>query len=105
MHRIDSFIFFRNILNLYPDMFLLKSLLAGLTLPRQTPEEVDQGQTGQADIGASPVLFPPRPTSPWSMSHLAPFLHKIKKDNSEGNQVLTPCLVKCNSLYIRTLSL
>ena len=69
---------------MYPDLSLLKSLLAGLALPRHTPEDQEQSQSTQVEGSTTPVMFPARPTSPWSMSHLAPFLQRIKKDNSEG---------------------
>ena len=29
-------------------------------------------------------MLPARPSSPWAMSQLAPFLQRIKKDNSDG---------------------
>lgn len=63
----------------FPDLSPLKSLLAGLTLPRHSHEDV--GTPSGEPAGGS--VYPVRPPSPWAASHLGPFIQKIKKDNSE----------------------
>lgn len=62
----------------FPDLSPLKSLLAGLTLPRHSQEEVET-------VGgeSATVTYPVRPASPWAASHLTPFLQRIKRDNSD----------------------
>ncbi|XP_052774424.1 integrator complex subunit 1-like [Mya arenaria] len=57
-----------------PELSVLKSLLAGLSLPRK--------ERAGPTPGSSNVL-PSRPASPLTMSHMGPFLHRIRKDNSE----------------------
>ncbi|WAQ97691.1 INT1-like protein [Mya arenaria] len=52
----------------------MHSLLAGLSLPRK--------ERAGPTPGSSNVL-PSRPASPLTMSHMGPFLHRIRKDNSE----------------------
>ncbi|XP_064630438.1 integrator complex subunit 1-like isoform X2 [Lineus longissimus] len=63
--------------NLLPDFSILKSLLAGLSLPRQEAEGPEN------PLEAGPVLLPTRSSSPWTMAELNPFLVKIGKDRSE----------------------
>ena len=52
----------------YPDLSLLRSVLAGLSLPRQDEEGVGGGAGGAAVS---------RPTSPWNLTQLAPFINRI----------------------------
>ncbi|XP_060583813.1 integrator complex subunit 1-like [Ruditapes philippinarum] len=67
-----------NVSSQFPELSPLKSLLAGLTLPRHSQEEIE----GQP-VEAGSVVYPARSSSPWAASHLTPFMQKIKKDNSD----------------------
>lgn len=88
-----------NVSSLYPDLSTLKSLLAGLTLPRH-----DQGEVIQPGEEKSAVIYPVRPSSPWSMSHLAPFLHKIKKDTPEDVLIVLQDLDETSKRKIEILA-
>ena len=61
---------------LYPDFPVLRSLLAGLTLPRQERTEVTDQQPSSPPDDMPPVVLL-RPSSPWSVTELAPFSQRI----------------------------
>ncbi|XP_064607195.1 integrator complex subunit 1-like [Liolophura sinensis] len=64
--------------NQYPELAILKSLLAGLTLPRQNTSE------GEFSSGeTTPSVTPARPASPWTTAQLEPFHKKLKRDNMD----------------------
>lgn len=70
---------FSQVSNQYPELAILKSLLAGLTLPRQTTAE------GEYSSGEpTPSVTPSRPASPWTTAQLEPFHKKLKRDNMDG---------------------
>ncbi|KAL3877747.1 hypothetical protein ACJMK2_035409 [Sinanodonta woodiana] len=62
----------------YPDFSILKSLLAGLTLRRQNQEEA----TPTVSCESTPILPATRPTSPWTVNQLMPFIQRIRKEAS-----------------------
>ncbi|KAK3607441.1 hypothetical protein CHS0354_035142 [Potamilus streckersoni] len=62
----------------YPDFSILKSLLAGLTLRRQNQE----GATPTVSGDSNPILPATRPTSPWTVNQLMPFIQRIRKESS-----------------------
>lgn len=67
---------FSGISTMYPELTVLKSLLAGLTLSRQA--DSNQGNMVQA-VGQ------PRSTSPWTVGQLTPFLDRLHTStDSEG---------------------
>lgn len=72
---------------MYPDMPTLKSLLAGLTLPRQSDSDVPHH--GDVTVGM------PRSTSPWTVGQIAPYLQRLQNatdsssKSSEGRRVVT----------------
>ncbi|XP_061168184.1 integrator complex subunit 1-like [Saccostrea echinata] len=67
---------------MYPELSVLKSLLAGLTLSRQA----DSDQSSVA-----PVVGQPRSTSPWTVGQLTPFLDRLHTatDSDDILEVLT----------------
>ncbi|KAL5018222.1 hypothetical protein ScPMuIL_003944 [Solemya velum] len=67
-----------HISQMYPEMSRLKSLLAGLNLPRQDQSDVApvQGETTQP-------LRPSRPSSPWTVSQLYPYHKKLNMLDTE----------------------
>lgn len=63
--------------SIYPEMAGLKSLLAGLSLPPETKGD-------SSPLLESPTLvLPQRPSSPYTITQLAPFVKKFK-GTSEG---------------------
>ncbi|XP_033752257.1 integrator complex subunit 1-like [Pecten maximus] len=68
---------FSNLSLVYPDMPALKSLLAGLTLPRQT--ESDNSHQGDMTVGLA------RPTSPWTVGQIAPYLQRLQNATDSSN--------------------
>ncbi|XP_060071544.1 integrator complex subunit 1-like [Ylistrum balloti] len=68
---------FSNLAMVYPDMPTLKSLLAGLTLPRQT--ESDSPHQGDVTLGLA------RPTSPWTVGQIAPYLQRLQNTTDSSN--------------------
>ncbi|OWF40859.1 integrator complex subunit 1-like [Mizuhopecten yessoensis] len=68
---------FSNLASVYPDMPALKSLLAGLTLPRQT--ESDSPHQGDMTLGLA------RPTSPWTVGQIAPYLQRLQNATDSSN--------------------
>ncbi|XP_048256851.1 integrator complex subunit 1-like [Haliotis rufescens] len=62
----------------YPDLSELKSLLAGLALPRQNKTEADA--TSQDDT--TPIGSPIRAACFWSSAHLAPIHKKLQRRRS-----------------------
>ena len=67
---------FSGISTMYPELTVLKSLLAGLTLSRQA--DSNQGSV-------APAVAPPRSTSPWTVGQLTPFLDRLREStDSEG---------------------
>ena len=78
---------FRDLSEQYPDLAILKSLRAGLTLPTPAAGEGEGEVTSEPDT----CLTPARSTSPIPMTQLAPFLKKISKEAKlEGN---------CHNIY------
>ncbi|XP_022317209.2 integrator complex subunit 1-like [Crassostrea virginica] len=67
---------------MYPELTVLKSLLAGLTLSRQA--DSNQGSV-------APAVAPPRSTSPWTVGQLTPFLDRLREstDSEDILEVLT----------------
>ncbi|CAH1273051.1 INTS1 [Branchiostoma lanceolatum] len=72
----------------YPDLSLLKSLLAGISLPSSSSDSVDETSSSSSKEGglpetgrASPIplVVPPASGTPWTAVQLAPFLKRIKK--------------------------
>ncbi|XP_069125387.1 integrator complex subunit 1-like [Argopecten irradians] len=68
---------FSNLTTVYPDMPTLKSLLAGLTLPRQTESDTPH----QVDM----TLGLARPTSPWTVGQIAPYLQRLQNATDSSN--------------------
>ena len=68
---------FSNVSTSFPDLSILKSLLAGLKLPWQ-------GATPDATPDSGTMLYPTRSASPWLPAHLAPNLQRIKRNNYDG---------------------
>lgn len=64
---------------MYPEMSRLKSLLAGLNLPRQ-----DQGDIPPVQGEATEPLRPTRPSSPWTVGQLYPYHKKLNMLDTEG---------------------
>jgi len=71
--------------NLYPELPVLRSLLAGLTLPRQEggEGEVEKPTEASPSEEEAMTLAPPRPSSPWTMAQVSNFLTKISKNSSK----------------------
>ncbi|XP_066292608.1 integrator complex subunit 1-like [Branchiostoma lanceolatum] len=72
----------------YPDLSLLKSLLAGISLPSSSSDSVDETSSSSSKEGglpetgrASPIplVVPPASGTPWTAVQLAPFLKRIRK--------------------------
>ncbi|XP_078609542.1 integrator complex subunit 1-like isoform X2 [Branchiostoma floridae x Branchiostoma japonicum] len=72
----------------YPDLSLLKSLLAGISLPSSSSDSVDETSSSSSKEGglpetgrASPIplVVPPASGTPWTAVQLAPHLKRIKK--------------------------
>lgn len=68
--------------SIYPEMAGLKSLLAGLSLPPETKGD-------SSPLLESPTLvLPQRPSSPYTITQLAPFVKKFKGTSEEVLEVL-----------------
>ncbi|XP_019614901.1 PREDICTED: integrator complex subunit 1-like [Branchiostoma belcheri] len=73
----------------YPDLSLLKSLLAGISLPSSSSDSLEETSSsssakegGLPETGRAspiPLVVPPASGTPWTAVQLAPFLKRIKK--------------------------
>lgn len=68
--------------NHYPDLSVLKSLLAGLSLPRQLTKQTKELEDVESSSG--PLLVNVRASSPWTFSQLVPFFARLAKDSPKS---------------------
>ncbi|XP_029649485.1 integrator complex subunit 1 isoform X1 [Octopus sinensis] len=68
--------------NYYPDLSVLKSLLAGLSLPRQLTKGT--GEADETETSVTPPLVNMQTNSLWSFNQLAPFFARLSKDSPKA---------------------
>ncbi|GAB1607705.1 integrator complex subunit 1 [Argonauta hians] len=68
--------------NHYPDLSVLKSLLAGLSLPRQLTKVA--GEAEETETSVAPSLVNMQTNNLWSFNHLAPFFDRLSKDSPKA---------------------
>ena len=73
---------FRVLTKQFPDLASLRSLLAGLVVPRQQHDA--STVIGSSESADDTPPQPLRPASPWLPSQLAPFLKKLSSKDSGG---------------------
>lgn len=69
--------------NHYPDLSVLKSLLAGLSLPRQLTKQSNELKE-EVESSSAPLLLNVRASSPYTYTQLVPFFARLAKDSPKS---------------------
>ena len=98
MYKFTNDHIFSALTKQFPDLAPLRSLLAGLVVPRQQHDVTDMIDSSAQCDDTTPQ--PLRPSSPWLPSQLAPFMKKLNSKDSGGLKPSVTITYKCTGLHV-----